>query len=276
MNKNIKQLVEYIAFNPSVLQDDKPKSKLKQDIVNDHLSIISIDETNILWDDLSVYTLDEIKNLHPKGYPIGVNIIDDKYVSLQFVNKKDRGSKKAIDIVFSSKHGNKYPSDIQIHDDLYRGTINDLQIEIKNNFYKRLTAKDLRDKFGDCFNGKEQTEKILNDLSYENDYKDDYPAVYYVNKFNPGDTKPGDWYIPEIGELAQIYIMVPVINYICQELIQLEYNDIYPEIKDYIFWSSTFYSSVYVYDFYMCLGGVYYFNKSLSLAVLAMLELPTL
>ena len=35
MNKNIKYLIEdYVAFNPVVINDDKPKSKLPQDIVN--------------------------------------------------------------------------------------------------------------------------------------------------------------------------------------------------------------------------------------------------
>lgn len=36
MNKIIQKLVnEYIAFNPAVLDDDKPKSKLPQDVLND-------------------------------------------------------------------------------------------------------------------------------------------------------------------------------------------------------------------------------------------------
>jgi len=52
--------------------------------------------------------------------------VDDKYVSLKYVNKTGRGSKKTIDIVFSNKNGNKYPPDIHLHDDLYRDSIKDL------------------------------------------------------------------------------------------------------------------------------------------------------
>lgn len=272
MNKDIKQLVEYIAFNPAVLQDNKPKQKIKQDIISDHLSIIPIDETNILWDDLSVYTLEYIKENKPKGYPIGINVVDDKYVSLKYVDKTGNGSKEIIDIIFSLKNRNDYSSDIQLHDDLYRDSIKDLQIQIKNNFYKLLNSRDLKDEFGNCFNGKQQTQLILNDLTNE----DDYPVVYYVNKFNLGKTKKGDWYIPEIGELAQIYIMKPAINYICKELINLGYTDIYPEIKDYWLWSSTFCSSDYVYYICMDFGSVNSSDKYSRRAVLAMLELDNL
>lgn len=37
MENNIKQLIEYYAFNPAELKDDKPKSKLPRQVVNDSL-----------------------------------------------------------------------------------------------------------------------------------------------------------------------------------------------------------------------------------------------
>ena len=275
MNKNIKQLVEdYIVFNPIVLQDNKPKSKIPRDIVNNILSTIHKDNTNILWNDLTVYTLSDIKESKPNGYPIGLNIIDNKFVSLKYMSEAtpSDGDLKPSFIKLKNRDDNGYLyNDIWIHDDLFTGDFSKKKVEIKNNYYKPLTDNDLTNEFNDCFNGYKQTKLILNDVNKEGDY----PAIDCVTEFNPGETNPGDWYLPEIGELAQIYSLKSVINYICQELINLGYTDIYPEIKDNLYWSSTFYSYASAYRISMDYGYIHSRNNDNGLCVLAMFELPT-
>ena len=75
-----------------------------------------------------------------------------------------------------------------------------------------------------------------------------------ITEFKPGETKKGDWYLPEIGELSYVYILKSVIEYICSILIDIGYTDIYDRIWGVWHWSSTFYNSNAVYRILMSDG----------------------
>ena len=259
-------------FNITDYQDDT-------DIIDQHTIESTINEkdvydTNILWSDLNVYTLYDIVNDIPQsGEPIGINIIDNKYVSLKYMSEQtpEEGSIFPIKILFS-----KYDIDIngiQCHNDIKNDNISDLQSKLikdqnGNIFYKTINKQDFQKiKY---FNGKKQTQLISNNMvkAY------DCPAVAVVQLFNPGNTKKGDWYIPEIGELCIIYILYPVINYICQILSNKGYEYyIYNKIK---FLNQHLSSTFSDYNLIYCMsmeGYIQNFFKDTHHIVLAMYEL---
>ena len=115
MNKLISKLVEdYISFNPSVLVDkDKPKHKLPQDITDtlleEHYKLV--DDIKILWNDLSVYTLKEVKE-RKYGWPLAINLFDNKYLYLLFIStmmvgKEEKQHQKVLTLVESRQHISK-------------------------------------------------------------------------------------------------------------------------------------------------------------------------
>lgn len=236
--------------------------------------VIDINDVKILWNDKTVYTLAEVKKLTPTGYPIGVNIIGNKYVSLKYMSLSDpqNGSTDYEDIQFgvSTADTTGITFDDSIEQD--NGEYSFVKIQSDKIFLvSPLNSNILTSRFK-YFNGKEQTE-ILFEKNENN--SNDYPAAACVKQFNPGDTEQGDWYIPAIGECIQIYAYAYIINSICSELITLNYGNIYQEIDLVTYWSSTFYSSVRVYSIGMCSGSVSRLDKDDNYAVLAMLEFPT-
>ena len=265
MNRSYKQLYEQIIKNISrevkyILNEDIQKFDVTDYADNDILDYNTINnitntkyinDTKILWSDLNIYILKNIINNVPKtGYPIGINIIDNKYVSLKYMSKYNysNGSMRCDSIVFNVQKINN--PNIKFDNSLYEKKIKQLQVKIKHNqsgaYYNLIDNNYIYNRFK-YFNGKEQTKKFIND---DNNH---YPAIYSVYRFCPGDTKPGDWYMPEIGELMQIYVLTPVINYICDILDNLGFNDyIYKKIRKYLYWSSTPYDDSYIniVDFY--------------------------
>lgn len=219
---------------------------------NSEGNIIEMNNICVLWSDLSVYTVNEIINDVPQsGYPIGINMYDNKYISLKYMslNNPDEGSSSPSRIIFgrwSSSGNNPTENNIQVQTDITDPTCGYCSATINsedklfftnesNNFY--------------YFNGKQQTQRILNNVS-NNGYKtsatisstDDYPAAECTWRFNPGNTNQGDWYLPEIGELMYVYYYQPAINYICNILYNKGY-DVYQKISYSTYdeyWSSTF------------------------------------
>ena len=290
ISKEIKHILneEINRFDVAEYNED-PNDILDQGTISSTLNngYEYINYTNILWSDLNVYTLDEIINDVPqKGYPIGINIIDNKYVSLKFMSLKNptTGSKiltkKDKNIPFSNKRCDDAPNVIfgfSLKNSLTNNDdIEKLQVKIKGidkqPYYKQPDKTII--KGFKYFNGKEQTDLILNDIRNSGDY----PAAECVYEFNPGKTQKGDWYIPAIGELIQIYALIPVINYICQILKDKGftnlYDKIYDEEKDYSLtcWTSTFYSKAHVYYVYMY-GRINSYEKDTGNAVLSMYQL---
>ena len=272
VSKEIKRIL-----NEDIQRFDISNYNDEDEIINNQIidSIINekyVFNTNILWSDLNVYTLYQIKKEPPEtGYPIGVNVIDNKYVSLKYMllSKPQAGSKYYKDITFSELVESP---DCVFHDNLFTGNIDNLQVIVKRNrlqtCYKPVNNNDIISKFK-CFDGKAQTQIILNDVSF----KGDYDAAECVNKFRPGDTKRGDWYLPEIGELAQIYILKPVIDYICVVLKNKGFNDIYDKINNATYWSSTFYDQDSIYYINMDSGKIGTDLKHWENGVLAMYQL---
>lgn len=237
--------------------DEDPDEMVDYNTIKQVNGIENVNDTLILWSDLNTYTLEDVINDIPKsGYPIGINIFHNEYVSLKYMSNEtpEIGTKTPEHIVFSNSYYTDIPANITIHyNDLYNGNIDDLLVDMKNGAYKLLNNKAIFNKFKDCFNGKVQTKRILKE-------KSGYPAAENVYEFNPGETQKGDWYLPEIGELVQIYAYKNVINYICKELITLGYIDIYPQIQGKI-WASTFYAESHMYYVDMDINGAYVFFK---------------
>lgn len=249
-------------------------------------NIVDINDVKILWSDKSVYTIKEYKENKPaSGYPIGINIIDNKYVSLKFMNINDpnNGSISSSNMVFGSNGSDEENITYDSTVDRNYGVLSAVKIFTDEILFKPQPVDDntiiSRFKY---FNGKEQTEIILNNIS-TNNYQtgtitnsDEYPTAECVWRFNPGDTEQGDWYIPAIGELVQIYLSAPIINTICSMLVEDNYDDyVYSELPNYYYWSSTFYGSCRVYNMDMYDDYVGTDDKNSGRAVLAMLELAT-
>ena len=95
------------------------------------------------------------------------------------------------------------------------------------------------------------------------------PACCCVAYSTPG-TKPGDWYLPAIGELYQIYANKTAINEKRTAIKGSGFDD------DDLYWSSREYSSNHEYAVYLGSGNFNYNNKSYTNYVLGFLalELP--
>lgn len=277
MNKLISKLVEdYISFNPSVLVDkDKPKHKLPQDITDtlleEHYKLV--DDIKILWNDLSVYTLKEVKE-RKYGWPLAINLFDNKYLYLLFISTYDgweRGKTTPESIDFgrqgSTEKGIKYSKSLN-------QDINFPCVELKDDkpyLYYKNVDNEIKSYFnGKYFNGKAQTQKILNNVKFKYDYR----AAELVQNLKPGDTEKGDWYIPEIGECAFIYAYKNIINYVCSMLYDLGYKCSYPKLDDKLgFWSSTFYEAGKIWSFSFLHKGFGWDFTYFQRAILPMIEI---
>ena len=91
------------------------------------------------------------------------------------------------------------------------------------------------------------------------------PACCCVAYSTPG-TKPGDWYLPSIGELYQIYANKTIINEKRTTLVGSGFSD-------YLYWSSRENSSDYEYGVSLSYGTIYYAYKSSGHDVLGFLAL---
>jgi hypothetical protein len=80
----------------------------------------NVNDTLILWSDLNIYTLEDVINDIPKsGYPIGINVLHNKYVSLKYMSTKnpENGVNKHKDIIFSNKEVDEAPN-VEFHEDI--------------------------------------------------------------------------------------------------------------------------------------------------------------
>ena len=260
--------------------DEDPDEIVDYNTIKQVNKLENINDTLILWSDLNTYTLEDIINDVPEsGYPIGINVLHNKYVSLKYMSIKnpEKGANTHKDIVFSYKEVNKAPN-VEFHEDVLLNSdeVRGLQVKIQNNksgtYYKSIDSKKVVNTFK-YFDGINQTNLILDDIeSYQSMH--DYPAAECIYEFNPGKTKKGDWYLPEIGELSYIYILKPVIEYICSILIDMGYKDIYDRIWGVWYWSSTFYNLRSVYRMLMTDGRTSDMYKHIGndTAALAMYE----
>ena len=91
------------------------------------------------------------------------------------------------------------------------------------------------------------------------------PACCCVAYSTPG-TKPGDWYLPAIGELYQIYANKTAINEKRTTLVGSGFNVL-------SYWSSREYSSNREYSVYLNNGNINHYNKNNYGSVLGFLAL---
>ena len=94
------------------------------------------------------------------------------------------------------------------------------------------------------------------------------PVCCCVSYSTPG-TKPGDWYLPAIGELYQIYTNKTIINKKRTTLVGSEFHSL-------SYWSSREYDSKYEYCVHLNYGGINAIYKDSNIHALAFLalELP--
>ena len=91
------------------------------------------------------------------------------------------------------------------------------------------------------------------------------PACCCVAYSTPG-TKPGDWYLPSIGELYQIYANITAIN---EKRTAIKGSG----FSDYGYWSSREYSSIGEYSVGLDYGNISDFDKYYGIYVLGFLAL---
>lgn len=275
ISEGIKQALN--KFDISDYQDDIDDNIDKHtidSIVNQRKYIYN---TNILWSDLNIYTLNDVVECIPKtGYPIGINVIDNKYVSLKYMSEETPEQGNIYLELFPFCENDASMDNMQYHNDIYTGKIvlfdSCIQQDDEGNIYyefdKTNNNQYIRNNFK-CFNGKKQTQLIINNIQgYIG-----YTISKCVYQFNPGETKKGDWYIPEIGELIQIYRLKSVIEYICNILKNKGYYDMFNSILAASYASSTFLNPEMIYylddrEFYIRTRPMYY-----SYGVLVMYEL---
>ena len=92
------------------------------------------------------------------------------------------------------------------------------------------------------------------------------PACCCVAYSTPG-TKSGDWYLPMLGELYQMYANKTIINQKRIALVGEGFSE------SYYYWSSREYSSFYEYYVYLDNGGIDYNSKNYDYYVLGFLAL---
>ena len=104
-------------------------------------------------------------------------------------------------------------------------------------------------KFGieDNFNGRINTRNI-NLITKSLEIRSALP-IRYCSEYNEGFTKPGDWYLPSIGEVLQIYRYIDNIASVELMLMSLnpDYN-IYPIILKPWIWTSSFVNPENLYN----------------------------
>ena len=93
------------------------------------------------------------------------------------------------------------------------------------------------------------------------------PAACCCVAYSTPGTKPGDWYLPAIGELYQIYANKTAINEKRTAIKGSGFDD------DDLYWSSREYSSSNEYAVYLGNGNFNYNNKSYTNYVLGFLAL---
>ena len=100
------------------------------------------------------------------------------------------------------------------------------------------------------YNGKANTAVLISYASGAG-----FPAAKYAYEYKTEGTKAGDWYLPAIGELYELYQNKEAVN---NALTTLGYP-IIPENQ--LYWSSSECSDIYVWRLYFSIGSVYYSNK---------------
>ena len=80
---------------------------------------------------------------------------------------------------------------------------------MKRPFHNEISSNILYDKTAEDMDGMKHTKDILNSKDYD---PDNFAAVEYCRNYSTEGTKPGDWYMPAIGECVKIAQNMLIIN----------------------------------------------------------------
>ena len=80
---------------------------------------------------------------------------------------------------------------------------------LKKMFFNKVSSEILYDDTVEDMDGMRHTKDILNSKDYD---PDNFVAVEYCNNYSTEGTKPGDWYMPAIGECVKITQNMLIVN----------------------------------------------------------------
>ena len=80
---------------------------------------------------------------------------------------------------------------------------------MKRPFHNEMSSNISYDKTAEDMDGMKHTKDILNSKDYD---PDNFAAVEYCRNYSTEGTKPGDWYMPAIGECVKIAQNILIIN----------------------------------------------------------------
>lgn len=186
------------------IQDDLKQVAAKElyitdeEVTTSELYITDEEVTDKRSTDLTEYLEDAIKNTESNGN--GVKVGYYRLSNGNFVNPFEYKEGTIIGVVaFFDKNGN--PVSIGINFKklpwLKRPFINKISSDISNDD----TVEDM--------DGMRHTKDILNSKDYD---PDNFTAVEYCRNYYTEGTKPGDWYMPAIGECVKITQNMLIIN----------------------------------------------------------------
>ena len=169
--------------------------------------------------DLTEYFEDAIKNAESNGN--GVKVGYYRLSNGNFVNPFEYKEGTIIGIVaFFDKNGNPVSIGVNFKKLPW----------MKRPFHNEISSNILYDKTAEDMDGMKHTKDILNSKDYD---PDNFAAVEYCSNYSTEGTKPGDWYMPAIGECVKIAQNILIIN---MSLSKAGFDTIY---FSYWFWSSS-------------------------------------
>ena len=195
------------------IQDD-----LKQ-VAAKELYITDEEVTDKRSTDLTEYFEDAIKNAESGNN--GVKVGYYRLSNGNFVNPFEYKEGTIIGVVaFFDKNGNPVSIGVNFKKLPW----------MKRPFHNEISSNILYDKTAEDMDGMKHTKDILNSKDYD---PDNFAAVEYCRNYSTEGTKPGDWYMPAIGECVKIAQNILIIN---MSLSKAGFDTIY---FSYWFWSSS-------------------------------------
>lgn len=290
-------------FNPLTILDNE--QTVSSQVVNDLCSnCYNCYYLPILWSDGTITSLYDLisNNGLPDGYPIGINIYDNKFIGLSLLYEHNYygvralrtttdGSTKRQMKFFTGGQKNtefgvmsltyncrtqlalcrdEFGTCIKFHgqnefNDINNQTLTMIRqalsasttgvitlnkeigesVDMNDEFYLTETL-DFFDSHKNLFAGKSSTQFINSVVNTFNRDRSELTSelisipVYLCSLYNECFTKPGDWYLPSIGELLQVYAIINQIIAVQNTLLELNSDyKMYMFNERTWFWSSS-------------------------------------